>query len=167
MRLATVLLLAPLTGCLLGDGGGTSGGPEHLVGAGLAYGECLGYCTHQLSIAGRDLEILHTSNTAGADLVSAGRLTDAGAAALVGLETDLQARSLAGTYGCPDCNDGGAAYLDLLDGDDLVARVSWAADAPDPVVAGAHALLIDDLLRGLGRCQATPNLTIGSCTAPD
>jgi hypothetical protein len=165
--LALLGLLLP--GCIIiaDDAPNPEEGEPAIFGAGLSYGECLGYCTHRLSLDDRDLELVHTSNGDAPDLISEGRLTDEGAAAIAALRDALAGEVLQETYGCPDCNDGGDAYLDYLPGGDIVYRVHWAADDPAPEVTAAHDLLIDDLLRGLSTCDATPNLIIGDCEPVD
>lgn len=164
--LASLLVVA--TGCL-GSGDSDPTGPEQvgdgsLVAAGLSFGECLGYCTHQLLLDGRDLELRSGSNDGQPENTSAARLTDAGVAAVAALADQLATGSLEDVYGCPDCNDGGDAFLDIIREGDIVFRVHWAADDPAAPVAAADALLIDDLLRNLARCDASANVTPGACT---
>lgn len=168
MRLAAALPLL-LAGCLVIDDdpdpppGPEAPGAGALLGAGLSYGECLGYCWHQLTITDRELELRHASNDGDPDRTSYGRLTATGDANLGALEAALRERDLLETYGCPDCNDGGDAFLDLHAYDDIIVRTHWQADQPADEVADAHALLIEDLIRNLSRCEPSARLTIGDC----
>jgi hypothetical protein len=82
--------------------------------AGWSFGFCLGACRGDLSIDADRLDY-RMRDRAGEEtlLANAGSLTDSGRARLAELATALGATPLQDVYGCPDCADGGAAYLEL------------------------------------------------------
>jgi hypothetical protein len=170
MRLAHLpALLFCLPACIVIDGGGddTAYQPTPVVAAGSSYGECLGRCDADLAIVGEELSLTFTSNNSEIpDLVNTGALTAAAIDDLDDLAQALAGEVLLDTYGCPDCDDGGAAHLDRVVGGDAVARSTWEHGNPPPVLAGAAALLFDDLIAALTDCAATARVTLVSCSPP-
>ncbi len=91
--------------------------PEMLnqIAYGLSYGMCLGYCEHRLSVTAERMQLVHQSRDAetypeqriekATPPETWQRLND-----LANFET-LQA--LPDRLGCPDCADGGAAWVEL------------------------------------------------------
>lgn len=161
-------LLLFLPACIVIDGGDdTAYQPTPVVAAGSSFGECLGRCDADLAIVGDDLTLTFTSNNSEIpDLVNTGTLTAAAIADLDDLAQALADSTVLDTYGCPDCDDGGASHLDRIVGGDAVARTTWEHGNPPPVLAGADALLFDDLIAALTDCVATARVTLVSCSPP-
>jgi hypothetical protein len=170
MRLAFLPALLCLPACIVIDDGGDDTQPEpgatRVVAAGSSFGECWGRCDADLAIDGDDLSLTFTSNNSEVpDLVNRGTLSAAAVDELAGIAAALADQDLLETYGCPDCDDGGAAHLDLVVGD-LASRSTWEHGNPPPVLAGADAVLFDDLIEALTDCVATARVTPLACTSP-
>ncbi len=99
------------------DDGSSSAGPG-LTGAGWSFGMCLGYCRADLRIDGTALtQTGHDREAEAALYENHGELTEQGMALIDSAIAALDGETLKETYGCPDCADGGAAYLTISDGE--------------------------------------------------
>jgi hypothetical protein len=134
---------------------GGQAGPEGqgLVGAGWSFGMCLGYCLADLAIDGSELTLTGSGREAEEPLfVHRGTLTALAqeriAAALEGLDGIV----LEPVYGCPDCADGGAAYL-LLAQDGVTSRHEMEYADPPAELAELHALAMG-LISALETCES-------------
>lgn len=87
--------------------------PE-IVGGGSSFGECDGLCVAELRIAGREVSLTRRSWDRSEQVVAKGTLSDAARVELDEMERALAGVRLEETYGCPDCADGGAAWIDLV-----------------------------------------------------
>jgi hypothetical protein len=96
---------------------GVPPGPESdsLLGAGWSFGMCMGYCNADLVISSDGSLILTASDRAGNVVLfsNPGSLTDTGHERIAAEVAELAGVPLQEVYGCPDCADGGAAYLAL------------------------------------------------------
>ena len=136
-----------------------------LVGAGWSYGMCLGYCLADLEIDGHRLLATGRSRVDEQPLYrNGGTLTplaqeqlDAALAALGGVLLDP-------VYGCPDCADGGAAYLVLAEGAST-SRVEMQADQPPEVLAHPYALATS-LISALTTCTSDEMVVVDDNCAP-
>ncbi len=122
-------------------------GPS-LEGAGWSFGFCLGYCRADLAIEGNDL-ILTGGDREGQNplYINRGALTPAGRARLETALAALSGVSLDPVYGCPDCADGGASYVEL-GRDGPTERIEMEFGAPPDELAELYrisASLIGDL----------------------
>jgi hypothetical protein len=115
------------------------GGPS-LVAAGWSFGHCVGYCVADLVIDGDDVS-LTGSDPAGEPVLfsNRGSLTPEGRTRLAEALATLGSSSLDPVYGCPDCADGGALYLDLARDGVVEHVVMEFQDPPDPL-AELHAV---------------------------
>lgn len=85
-----------------------------LLSASSKYGECLGPCRSIVMFDGESVKLTITDYNGGLIYVqNAGQLTAAGKAAKLAAEQSVAGVSLQPGYGCPDCNDGGASFIDL------------------------------------------------------
>lgn len=143
-----------------------SSGPSpsvRVVEAGWSFGFCLGPCRGQLELSGPELSYQVSSRTG--DPVYAhnrGRLTAEGRARLESLASRLP-EELLPVYGCPDCADGGAAFVTLVRGSGSM-RVEYEYERPPPELSA-----LDGFLRGamdaLSQCRATRQVILeGNCT---
>ena len=127
---------------------------DAITGAGWSFGECVGACVGRLVI--KDDELLAFSiedwmtqivGQNGGTLTLEGRAQlDAAVAELVGVELDE-------VYGCPDCTDGGASFIDLRRGGVASSHVYELANPP-AVLGPADALIVEIML-ALQDCSAS------------
>jgi len=164
----TPLVLASLAaGCVLvddDDGGGSAPIRDvAIVGTGLEFGECDGYCKTEVAIDGADLEATLSSLRGDLpQLVNRGRLTDEARDELNDLAEDLAGRELEPRYGCPDCSDGGAVSFDLRDGDDVTEHAFDHSQPPQEFEQLNAAL--SDIALALLTCEPSPRVELTSCT---
>lgn len=133
--------------------------------AGWSFGECLGKCSGTLTLAADDaldLAILdwETQTTVGntGTLTAAGReQIDAAAAALVGVALDE-------TYGCPDCDDGGASRITLIR-EGQSTEHNYEFSNPPAELAPADAL-VTELIAALRTCTDGELLTLDEGCEP-
>jgi hypothetical protein len=164
--LALLLALLAVPGCVFYGDDDTD--PEQndsaVVGAGWQFGECGGYCQGTLSInlGAATLEVL-SWNDAEPALVSTGTLSAAARTELATISADLESQALAETYGCPDCDDGGAAWIDYLRGD-IVSRSTYEYSIP-PFALSAADTFAADVMSALRDCASSSRITVESCGA--
>jgi hypothetical protein len=85
-----------------------------LVGAGWSFGRCGGYCNADLAVEAEGLVLTGRSHMSAPPLyVNRGALTAAARERINEATARLKGVALDPVYGCPDCADGGAAYLML------------------------------------------------------
>lgn len=90
-------------------------GDMSLVGAGWSFGMCLGYCNADLVVDGDALALTGRDHTLEDPLfVNRGTLTAEAQALIAEAAAGLDGVAPETVYGCPDCADGGAAYLAFL-----------------------------------------------------
>lgn len=144
---------------------GTAPAAPTLAGAGWSFGFCLGYCMADLVIAGDELTVTGGDREAAAPLyVNRGTLTAEGRARLDAALAALDGVVLDPVYGCPDCADGGAAYLDIARGGS-VERVSMEFDSPPEVLAELYATSMS-LVGALETCQSSELVEVATdCVA--
>lgn len=148
--------------CFCGEGGSVActemacWPAARLAGGGHSFGMCWGACRGDLTLEGRQAFWLRSGwdDTIYAD--NAGTLTPTGLAAAEEIALALADVALDDVYGCPDCADGGAAYV-LLERDGQQSRHAYEFAAPPDVLAAADAFLAD-LMAALDGCEATEHL---------
>ena len=119
--------------------GSVSDGPS-LVAAGWSFGHCVGTCVADLVIDGHDVALTGSDPTGSPALfTNRGSLTPEGRMRVDAAVAALGSSSLDPVYGCPDCADGGAAYLDLAR-DGVVEHVVMEFDDPPDVLADLYAV---------------------------
>lgn len=143
----------------IGAGGGDG---VALSGAGWSFGMCLGYCSADLVIDGNQVTVSASDRDADAPLfMNAGTLTALGQESLSAALGGVDATTLESTYGCPDCADGGAAYLSL-DQNGATSRHDMEFASPPAELAEAY-VLATSLMNALENCQSDELVT----TAPE
>jgi hypothetical protein len=136
-----------------------------LHGAGWSYGMCLGYCLADLEI--NDDNVLATGRSRMDEQPlyrNAGTLTPLGREQLDTAIGALAGAPLDAVYGCPDCADGGAAYLVLAEGTS-VSRVEMQADQPPDFLTGTYGMATS-LIEALAACASDDLLIVNDDCVP-
>lgn len=146
-------------------GDGAASDAPGLAGAGWSFGMCLGYCSADLSVDGATLvQSGHDREAAEPLYVNGGELTADGQMRIDAAVAALDGVALEATYGCPDCADGGAAYLTLR-GTDRESRHDMEFGAPPEALAELHDLAMA-VMTALETCEANELVdTDEECTA--
>lgn len=148
----------------VGSAGGSLSEPG-LAGAGWSFGMCLGYCRADLRIDGESLvQTGHDREVEEPLYTNHGQLTSEGLARLDTAAIELADTPLEDTYGCPDCADGGAAYI-VLAGSDGETRHDMEFGAAPPDLSELYDLSVV-LMTALETCRSNDLVTVGEeCSA--
>jgi hypothetical protein len=96
----------------------TLGADELVIRWGSSFGMCAGYCREELQIDGEVVRLTRRSWSATQpERVEEQPFTGDAWRALVQRVTAAQVDRLQDVYGCPDCADGGAEYVEVENGD--------------------------------------------------
>jgi hypothetical protein len=137
--------------------------PSRIAEAGWSFGFCIGPCRGELRLDGVDLSYQLSSRTGEpVNGANRGRLTAQGAARLDSLASALP-QNLLERYGCPDCADGGAAFVTVSRGS-ASRRVEYEYRRPPPELVELDAFLAG-LMEALTECRSTPDMVVGDCVA--
>lgn len=143
--------------------GTTASGPS-LVGAGWSFGFCLGYCRADLAVEGNDLVLTGSDREVETLYANRGTLTSGGVAALEDSLGALEDVSFEAVYGCPDCADGGAAYLELSR-NGVTERIAMEFSNPPDVLVELYSLTAS-LMAGLETCRSNDLVEVAAdCVA--
>ncbi len=113
---------------------------------------CGGFCLGDLHVEGDDVVFVAGSNMRSEPLfVNRGILTAAGRDRLESALADLGDTPLDDVYGCPDCADGGAAYV-TLDREGTITRHSMEYGRP-PTELTALREFTGDVIEALTACS--------------
>jgi len=92
-------------------------GPDETLAlrSGTSFGMCLGYCTTELVVTNGDVSLTRTSREPGKypPTTQSLSLTASEREALRAALASSDLRSSKGVYGCPDCADGGAEWVEV------------------------------------------------------
>jgi len=129
-----------------------------------SYGECVGYCGFTLDLSNGVLNYTATTNEDDqSDVTTTGQLTQAGMDRLEALQIDSD-QQFDEVYGCPDCDDGGAAELELeLQG--VLSTVRYEAGNPPEALAAAEDLFIE-IMGLVEECAASDLYTLDDGCRP-
>ncbi len=95
--------------------------PDYLIKSGTSFGFCAGYCTREIEINDSEVTFIASSRGTGddPDLTLVENLTSTEWNSLLTL-IDMDALlALDDVIGCPDCADGGAEWIQVMDGDTI------------------------------------------------
>ena len=135
------------------------GGEGNLVGAGWSFGMCLGLCNADLVIDGEALVLTARDREAAEPLhENRGLLTTEGRERIGAVVDRLSGVSLDPVYGCPDCADGGAFYLELIQ-DGASTRHAMEFGRPPKVLAELHGLAMG-VIEALETCSSDALVTV-------
>jgi len=140
-------------------------GTVRLVGAGWSFGECLTGCRGALTLEGASLAFEVRDNEGVVEHATQGILTTEGAAELDTLLAPLVGEALQLTYGCPDCNDGGASSLDFTLGAEPFTT-TYERGEPPAILADLDAFTAA-IMGSLRDCETTMRVVVqGDCGPP-
>ncbi len=136
-----------------------------LAGAGWSFGMCAGYCGADLSVDGAALVQSGHARAPDEQLYEHhGTLTAEGLARFDDAASALAGVTLEDTYGCPDCADGGAAYVVIATGDGE-SRHTMEFGKPPEVLADVYDLSTA-VMNALESCEASALVEVAEdCTA--
>jgi hypothetical protein len=136
-----------------------------LVGAGWSFGMCGGYCSADLTVEGERLVLTGRSRISDQPLyVNQGALT-AVARERIGTAVErLKGVALDRVYGCPDCADGGAAYL-VIARQGLTRRHEMDFGGPPEVLAELHGLAMA-MVDALESCRSDELVAVADDCEP-
>jgi hypothetical protein len=152
----------PVGRVTVGDPAPTTDGSS-LAGAGWSFGMCAGFCVADLVVGGHRVVLSGTDHRPQGHLFeNEGALTPAGRDRFDAALADLGDATLEPTYGCPDCADGGAAYLTITR-DGVTTRHDMEFGHPPGALADLYALSMS-VIDSLQRCEPSDLVaTAGSC----
>ena len=136
LRSSVVWLAVLLSGCALVGSGGSADSPER-IRAGESFGFCSGYCNRIVDITPAEIqqfELAHVNSPNLPDRMQTRPIETVRWHRLSALiDPDIFA-GLDTLYGCPDCADGGAEWVELvLDG--TTRRVTFEYNRPPAALA--------------------------------
>ena len=140
-------------------------GVTTLSGAGWSFGMCLGYCAAELELSDTRAGLTGLGREQDMPLfANEGELTAEGLSQLGAATAALDGTTLESVYGCPDCADGGAAYIQL-ERDGTEFRHEMEFGAPPEALAEVYdlAMAISDALE---TCTSNELVTVAQGCAP-
>ena len=130
-----------------------------LTGAGWSFGMCGGYCKADLVIDGEALVLTGGGWIGDQPLyVNRGVFTPVGIERVGEMLARLGSKPLDLVYGCPDCADGGAAYLEF-DRQGATSRHEMEFSRPPKVLAELHGLALA-VIEALETCESGELVTV-------
>jgi hypothetical protein len=136
-----------------------------LMGAGWSFGMCAGFCAADLVVGGHRVVLSGTDHRPQGHLFeNEGALTPAGRDRLDAALADLGDATLEPTYGCPDCADGGAAYLTITR-DGVTTRHDMEFGHPPGALADLYALSMS-VIDSLQRCEPSDLVATAETCVP-
>lgn len=141
-------------------------GPEvSLLGAGWSFGMCLGLCNADLVVQEEGLVLTARDRENEEPLYeNRGSLTEKGLERIGAAVDRLSGVALDPVYGCPDCADGGAFYLELTR-DGVSTRHDMEFGRPPEVLAELHGLAMG-FIESLETCTSDALVTVGAGCIP-
>lgn len=148
------------------DTAATSSPEQPLVGGGTSFGMCAGYCRREIVIRrdGRVILDLSAWGERPRPIRNRGRLALDALAEARALAAHLDGVPLEETYGCPDCTDGGAAWVSLWDRREPVSS-TYEFGEPPPELADVDRLLAG-LMDALETCVSTDAVRVETGCTP-
>lgn len=141
-----------------GESSSTGGEARALVSGGSSFGECAGACRFELSFGQQSAQLVVEDWSGGAPLgVNTGDYTTAGLALVDGVEESLTMATLNDIYGCPDCDDGGASWVQLFQAD--LSTVHRYEFSNPPAELEQYDQLLQSMVSALRSCQANDHIT--------
>lgn len=140
-------------------------GEAQLVGAGWSFGECMGQCKGDAVFGGAAVTLTISGWDKTVYSEAKGYLTTGASAAIQDLESKLTGSLLEPVYGCPDCADGGSAWI-VLSHDGTASKHTYEFGKPPAVLKGFDAI-VAPALAGLKACKGDAIIVVSSpCPNP-
>ncbi len=137
----------------------------HLVGAGWSFGMCAGFCLANLEIDKTQASLAGWSREGDEPLfVNEGLLTEQAVTQINSKLDTLDGVVLEPVYGCPDCADGGAAYL-ALEQDGPPTRYWMDLNRPPNELAGLYETAFA-IVEALTSCQGNDLVVVSETCQP-
>lgn len=138
--LLLVLPLTLLTSCAADLFSGAAGGEPLVVRSGTSFGMCVGHCSTVLTVDSREIVFEEISRDAKAypPRVQRRPISEAEWREVRALASDDAFFALEKSYGCPDCADGGAEWVEVeRDGRSKRVVLEYGRSLPgaDPLLA--------------------------------
>jgi hypothetical protein len=136
-----------------------------LAGAGTSFGMCAGTCVRDLRVEGAGLTLRgHEHMLAEPVFTNRGQLTVDGQAAVDAAVAGIEPDELEAVYGCPDCADGGAAWVRLERADGVSEHV-MEFGAPPEALAEVYEVTAD-LVAALESCRDSDLVAVAAECQP-
>jgi hypothetical protein len=137
-----------------------------IAGGGWSFGFCEGGCVGALSLGGAAARLVITGNVSDEPVYvdNTGTLTAEGRQVLRQAGIDLGDAALEETYGCPDCEDGGAAHVVLVRGGEISTHTYELGKPPDELAE--IDVLVDILMNALEICNSNAYIEVAPSCAP-
>lgn len=149
MRFSTVVVLIPVVLALVSCRHVTApvSSPAFRYASGTSHGMCMGYCRNDMTLADTAVTMIWKDYGRGSsgrpDSVRVGAITTADLQALVAVTDWQMIASLDTIYGCPDCADQGAEYIEVTRGT-ITKRIMF-----DPRISVPQIQPLIDKLRAI------------------
>ncbi len=155
-----------------GDGDGVENNDDGgeidaaIVAAGYSFGECAGGCVGNLTIGDDDALVMTVEDWSAQVLVeNTGSLTVDGRSLLDAAAAELAEMTLQATYGCPDCDDGGASRIDVRVGEASSSHAYEFANPPPELTSADN--LTTQIINALRDCVDADLVIVDEgCTPP-
>lgn len=137
-----------------------------IVGGGWSFGFCAGGCVGELALGGAAARLRITGNMSDDTVYvdNTGTLTEEGRQVLREAGTTLGNAALEETYGCPDCEEGGAAHVVLVrDGE--ISTHTYELGKP-PMELAEIDVLVDILMYALEGCSSNEYIDVSPSCEP-
>ena len=139
-------------------------GENSFKGGGTFFGMCAGACKLDVTVDGDKVNFVASNWDDTIYVDNDGTLTPEGLEAAHTLAADLVGVELQETYGCPDCADGGGAYVVLLrQGVESKHTYSFGQPPVELELCEAFSKVLRDALAG---CQSNALITVGDDCGP-
>jgi hypothetical protein len=137
-RLLLALAVVAFSGCAANEDPISPFSTEASLSAGTSFGHCLGYCETELDIAPREIVLTRSSRDPQQYPTKTERLAIT-AQEYEALMTSFESETFFGldeVYGCPDCADGGAEWIEVQRPGGAAKRVTFEHGATLEPIAG-------------------------------
>jgi hypothetical protein len=137
-----------------------------VVGGGWSFGFCAGGCVGELALGGAAARLVISGHTPDETVYvdNTGTLTGEGREMLRQAGADLGNTPLQETYGCPDCDEDGAAHVVLVRGGELSTH-TYELGKPPAELAAIDALT-DILMNALEICNSNAYIEVAPSCVP-
>jgi hypothetical protein len=135
------------------------GAIDGLAGAGWSFGMCAGVCVADLAVNGAAVALRgYEHQQAQPAFTNRGELTADGQAAIEAALASIETADLESVYGCPDCADGGAAWVRLVRGAGVSQHIYEFGNPPSALADLAQ--VTGSIMAALESCRSDEVVTV-------